>query len=63
MPLTSDEAVEIVKRHGLELRDATALRSLADDPDTADQLAAKFSAQADPNKVAAKVAERRKGRA
>ena len=63
MPLTADEAVEIVKRHGLELRDATALRSLADDPDTADQLAAKFSAQADPDKVAAQVTERRKGRA
>lgn len=63
MPLTADEAVEIVKRHGLELRDATALRSLADNPDEADKLAAKFSAQADPNKVAAQVTERRKGRA
>lgn len=61
--LDSKIAATVARRHGLTLGDAAALSRLADTEDDADELAAQFSAQADPNKVAAKVAERRKGRA
>ena len=55
MPITPGEAADIAKSHGLSLSDATALRSLADTPHEAAELAAKFKHtpdETDPAKLA-----------
>ena len=47
--LTAAQAADIAARHRLTLSDALALRGLTDDPDEADQLAAKFADAATPD--------------
>ena len=42
MGLTADEAADVARRHGLGLHDAQALQLLADNPQDAASLAAKF---------------------
>jgi hypothetical protein len=46
--LTADEAADAAARHGLSIADAASLRQLADTPDEADALAARFADGADP---------------
>lgn len=43
MPLDSDTAAKVARRHGLTLGDAAALQRLADTPEEADELAAQFT--------------------
>jgi hypothetical protein len=56
--LTADDAADIAARHGLKIGDAAALRTLADDPDTAERIAAKFAPPPDPDALGAAVWER-----
>jgi hypothetical protein len=55
--LTADEAAAIAREQGLTLSDAVALRQLADDPDTARQLAATFSADDTEAAILARLTE------
>ena len=50
--LTADQAAEIAARHGLTLGDAASLRALADDPDEADRIAARFAVEPSPEDLA-----------
>lgn len=43
MPLSSDEAIEVARRHGLGLNDAVGLMSLAEDVDEAERIAGRFA--------------------
>ena len=43
MGITSTEAADIARRHGLTLQDAAGLASLADNAEEAEQIAARFS--------------------
>ena len=57
--ITSEQAAEVAQRHGLTLADAASLRALADDPDQADRIAARFSSAAPkpktPDQIAADI--------
>jgi hypothetical protein len=43
MPLDPDTAAKIAGRHGLGIADAASLRQLADTPDEAERIAARFA--------------------
>jgi hypothetical protein len=49
MPLSAEQAADIARRHNLGLADAASLRGLADTPEQADALAARF-ASTDPER-------------
>jgi len=52
--ITSKEAAQIAKRHGLTLSDANALSRLADSTEEADELAVMFADPAEDGREAAK---------
>jgi hypothetical protein len=43
MPIDADTAATVAARHGLSLADAAGLLNLADTPDDADRIAARFA--------------------
>lgn len=54
--ITSKEAAEVARKHGLSLTDASALSRLADSTEEADELAAMFADKGDdPRKLAESV--------
>lgn len=61
MPISSQDAAAVARRHGLGLGDAAALQRLADTPDEAEDLAAQFAPDPDPRDMASKVHDRIRG--
>jgi hypothetical protein len=47
--ITSKQAAEVARRHGLTLSDAAALARLADSPEEADELGALFGEEVPPD--------------